>query len=110
MNRIRALNAGPKRRASASWLIAIMLAPARVPLTPGRFPKCTFPLTAGPPPMLKTILYVVLFAIVGVILFSVAAPLLFAPEDLRKAGSIAFPLIVIVCGTAGFVFGRRRRK
>jgi hypothetical protein len=60
--------------------------------------------------MLKAILFAVLFAIVGLILFSLIAPLLLPSENLRRAGAIAFPFIVVVCGAAGFILGWRGRK
>ena len=60
--------------------------------------------------MLKAILFAALFAVVGLILFSLIAPLLLSNEHLRGAGAIAFPLIVIVFGAAGFVLGWRGRK
>jgi hypothetical protein len=60
--------------------------------------------------MLKAILFAVLFAVVGLILFSLVAPLLLPEARLRAAGAIAFPFVVLVCGTAGFILGWRGRK
>ena len=60
--------------------------------------------------MLKAIVFAVLFVIVGVVLFGFLAPLIFAGSDLRKVGAAAFPVILFVCGGAGFFAGFCRRK
>lgn len=60
--------------------------------------------------MLKAIAFAGLFAVVGLILFAMVAPLLIPNPNLRAAGASAFPIIVIVCGVAGFVLGWRGRK
>jgi hypothetical protein len=60
--------------------------------------------------MLKAILFAVLFAVAGLILFAMAAPLVLPAASLRTAGALAFPFIVIVCGGAGFVMGWRGRN
>jgi hypothetical protein len=60
--------------------------------------------------MIKSILFALLFAAVGAVAFALLAPLLFQGADLRKLGAAAFPVIVLVCGGAGFVFGLRRGK
>ncbi len=60
--------------------------------------------------MLKAIAFALLFAVVGLILFALAAPLLLPNANHRALGALALPFIVIVCGTAGFVIGWRRRN
>ena len=61
-------------------------------------------------PMLKPILFALLFAVIGLVAFALIAPLLLPAADGRKQGAAAFPIIVLVCGGAGFVFGLRRSK
>ena len=60
--------------------------------------------------MRRAIGFAVVFAVVGLVLFPLVAALVIPEENLRAAGRIAFPLIVIVCGGAGFVVGWRGRK
>jgi hypothetical protein len=60
--------------------------------------------------MLKAILFAVVFVIVGAVAFALLAPLLFQGADFRKLGAAAFPVILLVCGGAGFFFGLRRSK
>jgi hypothetical protein len=60
--------------------------------------------------VLKAIAFAGLFAVAGLILFALAAPLLIPNPNLRAAGATAFPFIVIVCGGAGFVLGWRGCK
>ena len=62
------------------------------------------------PCMLKAILFAIVFAIGGVVVFSLLAPILFHGADMRRLGQITGPVILLVCGTAGFIFGRRRSK
>jgi hypothetical protein len=60
--------------------------------------------------MIKAILFAVLFAIIGLIVFAFLGPLLFHGVDPRKMGEISAPVIVCVLGLIGFVFGWRRHK
>ena len=60
--------------------------------------------------MIKALLFALLFAVVGLVAFAFIGPLFFHGKDARKAGAVAFPVIVLVCGGAGFVFGLRRKK
>jgi hypothetical protein len=60
--------------------------------------------------MLKAILFAVLLAVVGLILFALTAPLLLPDANQRALGALAFPFIVMVCGAVGFVIGWRGRK
>ncbi|HAO80724.1 MAG TPA: hypothetical protein DCQ92_17480 [Verrucomicrobia subdivision 3 bacterium] len=59
--------------------------------------------------MLKTFLFAVLFIIIGLVSFALLAPLVFS-GDFRKIGTMAAPVIVIVCGATGFWFGLSRKK
>lgn len=59
--------------------------------------------------MLKAILFAVLFAIIGLVIFAFIGPLIFSGNP-RKMGAIAAPVIVIVCGAAGFWFGLSRKR
>ncbi len=61
--------------------------------------------------MIKALLFAVLFTVVGAIAFALLAPLI-SPRgtDFRKQGAAAFPIIILMCGGFGFVFGWRRRK
>jgi hypothetical protein len=58
----------------------------------------------------KAFLFAVLFTVIGLILFALLAPLLFPNADLRKLGQLAGPIIVLVGGGIGFVFGWARAK
>ena len=60
--------------------------------------------------MLKAILFAFLFVVVGAVAFALLAPLLLQGADFRKLGAITFPVILLVCGGAGFAFGMRRGK
>ena len=60
--------------------------------------------------MIKAILFAILFVIIGAVAFTLLAPLLFHGADFRRLGQTVFPVILLVCGTAGFIFGWRRRK
>jgi hypothetical protein len=60
--------------------------------------------------MIKAILFALLFVVVGAVAFGLFAPLLFRGADHRKLGAAAFPVILLVCGGAGLVFGLRRNK
>ena len=61
--------------------------------------------------MIKALLFALLFAVVGLVAFAFIGPLFIHGADAnRKAGAVAFPVIVLVCGGAGFVFGLRRKK
>jgi hypothetical protein len=52
-----------------------------------------------------------LFAVVGLVACAFIGPLfLHGAAANRKAGAESFPVIVLVCGGAGFVFGLRRKK
>jgi hypothetical protein len=61
--------------------------------------------------MIKGILFALIFAILGSVLFGLIAPLIFPRgTDFRKVGEAAFPGLALVCGGIGFVFGWRRSK
>jgi len=60
--------------------------------------------------MIKAIVFAVLFVVVGAVAFALLAPLLFRGGDFRKIGAAAVPVILLVCGGAGFFFGLRRSK
>lgn len=60
--------------------------------------------------MLKPILLAVLFAVIGLVAFALISPLLFPRADGRAQGAVAFPIIVLVCGGAGFFYGLQREK
>jgi hypothetical protein len=60
--------------------------------------------------MIKAIVFAILFVVVGAVAFALLAPLLFHGADFRKLGQTAFPVILLVCGTTGFIFGWRRSK
>ena len=56
-------------------------------------------------------MFALLFAVVGLVAFAFIGPLFIHGADAnRKAGAAAFPVIVLVCGGSGFVFGLRRKK
>jgi len=55
--------------------------------------------------MIKALLFALLFAVIGAVAVALVAPLLFPRTDLRKLGAAAFPVVFLVCGGAGFVFG-----
>lgn len=57
----------------------------------------------------QAILFAVLFIVVGLVVFSFVAPLLFRGGNMQQIGAAAFPIIFLVCGIAGLVFGWRRR-
>jgi NADH:ubiquinone oxidoreductase subunit 3 (subunit A) len=57
--------------------------------------------------MIKGFLFALLFIVLGLILFSLLAPLLFHGANMRAIGAASFPVIVMVCGVAGFVYGRK---
>ncbi|MGA2280442.1 MAG: hypothetical protein ABSG80_09090 [Verrucomicrobiota bacterium] len=59
--------------------------------------------------MIKAFLFAVLFVIVGLVSFALLAPLVLSGNS-RKIGAMAAPVIVIVCGAAGFWFGLSRKK
>jgi hypothetical protein len=59
--------------------------------------------------MIKALPFAVLFVIVGLAGFAFLAPLIF-PGNFRKTGAMAAPVIVIVCGAAGFWFGLSHKK
>jgi hypothetical protein len=58
----------------------------------------------------KSPLFAVLFAVVGMTLFALLAPLLFPGANMRKLGQLAGPVILSVGGGIGFVFGWIRAK
>jgi hypothetical protein len=60
--------------------------------------------------MIKAILFALLFVVVGAVAFALLAPLIFHGSNFRTLGQAAFPIIVLACGTAGFLFGWRRNK
>lgn len=60
--------------------------------------------------MLKAVLFAFLFAVAGVAVFALLAPLVFHGADFRKVGAAAFPVILLVGGGTGFFFGLRRSK
>jgi uncharacterized membrane protein YeaQ/YmgE (transglycosylase-associated protein family) len=58
--------------------------------------------------MIKAILFAILFFVIGVIAFALLTPLLIHSADFKKLGQAAFPVILLVCGTTGFILGWRR--
>ncbi len=61
--------------------------------------------------MINALLFALLFAVVGLAVFAFIGPLFIHGADAnRNAGVAAFPVIVLVCGSSGFVFGLRRKK
>jgi hypothetical protein len=60
--------------------------------------------------MIKATLFAVLFALIGLVIFALLAPLLFQHADFRKLGEVSAPFIVLVFGLIGFIFGWRRHK
>jgi len=59
--------------------------------------------------MIKALLFAVLFVIIGLVGFALFVPLVHSGNS-RKIGAMAAPIIVIVCGAAGFWFGLSRKK
>jgi uncharacterized RDD family membrane protein YckC len=59
--------------------------------------------------MMKAFLFAVLFVIIGLVSFALLAPLVLSGNP-RETGAMATPVIVIVCGVAGFWFGLSRKK
>ena len=59
--------------------------------------------------MLKALLFAVLFAVLGLVVFALVAPLVFSGGDFRRIGATSFPFVVLICGTIGFFIGRRSR-
>jgi high-affinity K+ transport system ATPase subunit B len=60
--------------------------------------------------MIKGIAFALLFIVIGAVVFALLAPLAFRGADFKKLGAAAFPVILLVCGGAGFFFGLRRSK
>lgn len=60
--------------------------------------------------MIKGILFALLFVVISAVAFALLAPLVFRGADYRKLGAASFPVILLVCGGAGFLFGLRRSK
>jgi len=61
--------------------------------------------------MIKALVFALLFAVVGLVACALIVPLFLHGADAnRKAGAAAFPIIVLICGGSGFVFGLRRKK
>jgi hypothetical protein len=59
--------------------------------------------------MAKSILYAILFAILGLVLFALVAPFFF-DGNLREVGRNSFPIVVIICGPIGYFLGRRAEQ
>jgi uncharacterized membrane protein len=59
--------------------------------------------------MVRPILFAVLFAVIGLVLFALLAPLLFSGANMEKLGAAVAPLILPIFGGAGFFFGLRRK-
>lgn len=55
-------------------------------------------------------LFSFIFVIAGSIVFALLAPFLFKGQDMRMVGQMSFPILLIVFGTIGFVFGFLRHK
>jgi hypothetical protein len=64
---------------------------------------------ATPTFMVKAFLFALLFAVIGLVAFAFIGPLFFHGSDARKAGAVAFPFIILICGGSGFWFGLRRK-
>jgi hypothetical protein len=60
--------------------------------------------------MLKSILFSLLFILLGLVVFSLLAPILFHGSDMRQLGAASFPFIAIGCGVAGFLYGRAQSR
>jgi hypothetical protein len=58
----------------------------------------------------RALLFAVLFAVIGLIVFALLAPLLFPNGDQRKLGAAAGPIIFVVAGGTGAVVGWVTRK
>jgi hypothetical protein len=58
----------------------------------------------------KAFLYAVLFAVIGMVVFALLAPLLFPDANPRRLGQLAGPVIFLVAGGLGFVVGWFRTK
>ncbi len=57
----------------------------------------------------RSLLFAGLFAIGGLCLFALLAPLIFQ-GDMRQLGARAFPMVVIGFGALGFLIGYRQRR
>jgi len=60
--------------------------------------------------MVRAFLYAIVFVIVGGVVFSLAAPLVFPHANPEKLGETAMPIVALLCGAAGFVVGLRRHN
>ena len=60
--------------------------------------------------MVRGILFALLFIVIGAFAFALLAPLVFRGADFRRLGAVAFPVILLVCGGAGFCWGLGRSK
>lgn len=59
--------------------------------------------------MIRAILFAVIFAVLALVAFALLAPLIFQ-GNLRAAGAIAFPVVMLVGGGFGFWFGLRQSR
>jgi hypothetical protein len=60
--------------------------------------------------MKQAILWAVIFAVVVLVVFPFIAPLIFRGESMRQSGALAFPILLLLGGGAGFAFGLRRSR
>jgi hypothetical protein len=62
--------------------------------------------------MKQGIIWAIVFAAVTLVVFPFIAPLVFRGSNMRQLGAAAFPVLLILGGGAGFMFGlaRSRRK
>jgi len=61
--------------------------------------------------MIKGLLFALLFAVIGLVASALIIPLfIHGAEANTKAGETAFPVIILICGGSGFVFGLRRKQ
>jgi hypothetical protein len=58
----------------------------------------------------KAFLYAVLFAVIGMVIFALLAPLLFPDANPRRLGQLSGAVILLVAGGIGFVVRWFRAK
>ena len=60
--------------------------------------------------MKQAILWAVVFAVIALVVFPFIAPLIFRGENMRQIGAATAPILLILGGGAGFVFGLMRSR